>query len=175
MNFASRMRYVAISLGCAITALDLMTKWIVRSNDWLYSYTIIEGFFKIHYVRNEGIAFGLFHGVESQLKPIIINSFAIVALVFVLYYIWSTPLHERIMLLCLGLLLGGVLGNCIERMMRGHVTDFIELHWKDLYSWPTFNVADSAITCGVMVLLFQTFFWQHTDVLKGTKNAAENR
>ena len=157
-----------------VTFLDLLTKWLIRSTDWLYDYTVIEGFFRIHYVRNEGIAFGLFHGVESLWKPVILTVLAIVALIVVLYYIWSTPSGERVMSLCLGLLLGGILGNFIERLMRQHVTDFIEVHWQELYSWPTFNVADSAITCGVLVILFQTFFGPHDGQLQGTENATIN-
>ena len=168
------MRFTAIGLGCIVTFLDLLTKWIIRNTELLHNYTVIEGFFSIHYVRNEGIAFGLFHESESQWKPIILAVLAIVALMIVLYYIWTTPLDEQAMSLCLGLLLGGILGNGIERLMRQHVTDFIEVHWRELYSWPTFNVADSAITCGVLVILFQTFFGKHEGQLEDTKNPAAN-
>jgi signal peptidase II len=168
------MRVAAIVLGGIVTFLDLLTKWFIRSTDWLHNYTVIDGFFKMHYVRNEGIAFGLFHGVESQWKPVVLAVLGIVALIVVLYYIWTTPLDEKAMSLCLGLLLGGILGNFIERLMRQHVTDFIEVHWRELYSWPTFNVADSAITCGVLVILFQTFFGQHDGQLEGTENATTN-
>ena len=172
MDLSNRMRIAAIVLGGIVAFLDLMTKWLIRRTDWLHDYTVIEGFFRIHYVRNEGIAFGLFHSVESQLKPVILTVLAIVALIVVLYYIWSTPLEERAMLLCLGLLLGGILGNFIERVMRQHVTDFIGVHWQEVYSWPTFNVADSAITCGVLVILFQTFFGQHNEQSEETENVA---
>ncbi len=157
-----------------VTFLDLLTKWIIRNTDLLHNYTVIEGFFRIHYVRNEGIAFGLFHGSDSQWKPVILTVLAIVALIVVLYYIWTTPVDEKVMSLCLGLLLGGILGNFIERLMRQHVTDFIEVHWRELYSWPTFNVADSAITCGVFVILFQTFFGQHEGQLEDPENTAAN-
>ncbi|MDA2935202.1 signal peptidase II [Acidobacteria bacterium AH-259-D05] len=152
------MRLAAIFLGCIITALDFLTKWWVRSSDGLHNYTVIDGFFRIRYVQNEGIAFGLFHALQSQWKPIILAVLAIVALIVVLYYIWSTPLHQTWTLLCLGLLLGGILGNFIDRLIHQYVTDFIEVHWRELVSWPTFNVADSAITCGVLFILYQTFF-----------------
>jgi signal peptidase II len=169
------MRFAVIVLGGIITFLDLLTKWFIRSTDWLHNYTVIEGFFKIHYVRNEGIAFGLFHGSQSPWKPVILTVLAIMALIVVLYYIWSTPLDERVMLLCLGLLLGGILGNFLERLIRQHVTDFIEVHWRELYSWPTFNVADSAITCGVLIILFQTFFGQQEGQHEGTESATTDQ
>lgn len=174
MDFPSRMRFAAIVLGCSVTFMDLLTKWFIRTTGWLHNYTVIEGFFRIHYVRNEGIAFGLFHGVESPWKPVILTVLALMALMVVLYYIWSTPPGERVMLLCLGLLLGGILGNFIERLIRQHVTDFIEVHWRELYSWPIFNVADSAITCGVLVILFQTFFGQHNGPIARTEDVATN-
>ncbi|MEE8349703.1 MAG: signal peptidase II [Acidobacteriota bacterium] len=165
----------AIGLGCFVTFLDLLTKWYIRDTEWLHNYTVIEGFFRIHYVRNEGIAFGLFHGSQSQWKPVILTILAIVALIVVIYYIWTTPLGEKVMTLCLGLLLGGILGNFIERLMRQHVTDFIEVHWREVYSWPTFNVADSAITCGVLFILYQTFFGQPEGTLQGTEKAVTNQ
>lgn len=151
------MRITAILLGIIITVLDLLTKWWVRSAGWLQDYTVIDGFFRIHYVQNAGIAFGLFHSSESPWKPIILTVLAIIGLIVVLYYIWSTPSDQRLTLVCLGLLLGGIFGNFIDRLVHQHVTDFIEVHWQDLFSWPTFNLADSAITCGVLLILYQIF------------------
>ncbi|MCZ6767608.1 MAG: signal peptidase II, partial [Acidobacteria bacterium] len=153
----SKMRLAAISLGFIILTLDLITKWWVQSTSWLQNYRIIEGFLTIHYVQNEGIAFGLFHSLQSPWKPVILSVLAIIAVVIVLYYIRITPLDKPGLLASLGLLLGGILGNFIERLVHSHVTDFIELHWQDYFSWPTFNVADSAITCGVLFILYETF------------------
>ena len=83
---------------------------------------------------------------------------AIVAVSVVLYYIRFAPSTDLWTLLPFGLLLGGILGNFVERVYHQHVTDFLELHWREQVSWPTFNIADAAITCGVLVLLYQTLF-----------------
>ena len=157
------MRTVAIVLAFVILILDLLTKWWIRNASWLHDYSVIDGFFKIHYVQNEGIAFGLFHTSQSPWKEIILSVLAISAVIVVIYYIWSTPLNQPQLLISLGLLLGGILGNFLERMVHHHVTDFIEVYWQDRFSWPTFNVADTAITCGVLFILYKSFMGKESE------------
>ena len=157
------MRTVAIVLAFVILILDLLTKWWIRNASWLHDYSVIDGFFKIHYVQNEGIAFGLFHTSQSPWKEIILSVLAISAVIVVIYYIWSTPLNQPQLLISLGLLLGGILGNFLERMVHHHVTDFIEVYWQDRFSWPTFNVADTAITCGVLFILYESFLGEESE------------
>ena len=157
------MRIVAIVLGFVILTLDLLTKWWVRNASWLHDYSVIDGFFKIHYVQNEGIAFGLFHTSESPWKEIILSVLAIIAVIVVIYYIWNTPVNQSQLLISLGLLLGGILGNFLERIVHHHVTDFIEVYWQDRFRWPTFNVADAAITCGVLFILYESFMGKESE------------
>lgn len=148
---------MAILLGFVILTLDLLTKWWIQNASWLHDYSIIDGFFKIHYVQNEGIAFGLFHASQSAWKPVILSALAIIAVIVVIYYIWSAPSNQPQLFISLGLLLGGILGNFLERVVHRHVTDFIEVYWQDYFRWPTFNVADTAITCGVLFILYESF------------------
>ncbi len=157
------MRIVAIVLGFVILTLDLLTKWWIRNASWLHDYSVIDGFFKIHYVQNEGIAFGLFHTSESPWKEIILSVLAIIAVIVVIYYIWNTPVNQSQLLISLGLLLGGILGNFLERIVHHHVTDFIEVYWQDRFHWPTFNVADTAITCGVLFILYESFLGEESE------------
>jgi len=159
----AKMRTVAIVLGLVILTLDLLTKWWIQNASWIHDYTIIDGFFKIHYVQNKGIAFGLFHTSQSPWKEIILSVLAIIAVIVVLYYIWSTPLNQPLLLISLGLLLGGILGNFLERIVHHHVTDFIEVYWQDRFRWPTFNVADTAITCGVLFILYESFMGEESE------------
>jgi len=159
----AQMRIVAIVLGFVILTLDLLTKWWIRNASWLHDYSVIDGFFKIHYVQNEGIAFGLFHTSESPWKEIILSVLAIIAVIVVIYYIWNTPVNQSQLLISLGLLLGGILGNFLERIVHHHVTDFIEVYWQDRFHWPTFNVADTAITCGVLFILYESFLGEESE------------
>ena len=155
------MRKLSISLAFIIFAADLSTKWWVKTSLWLQNYPIVEGYVTLHYAENTGIAFGLFDDARSQWKGPLLSLLAVVAVCMVLYYIWTTPLQERVIFVALGLVLGGVFGNFVDRLARGYVVDFIKLHWRDAFAWPTFNLADSAITTGVVLILALSLFGNH--------------
>lgn len=152
------MRLFALGLGLVVFLLDLLTKRWVQNTEWLHHYPIVDGFVTIQFVRNEGIAFGLLHSLESAWKPFLLSLIAVVAVAIVLYYIASLPHSERLSFVSLGLLLGGVLGNFADRLSHGYVIDFLSLHWRDSFHWPTFNVADAAISAGVILILLETLF-----------------
>jgi len=138
----------------------------------LYYYPVVDGLFRIRLLRNEGIAFGLFHSFESNWKPIILAVMAVIAVIIVLYYIWQTPEDERRVFAALGLLLGGILGNFVDRLTNGYVVDFLEFHWGDVFSWPTFNIADAAITTGVLLIIYESFFGRDTQPKQETEEGA---
>lgn len=150
------MRYKAFILAAVIFVLDLISKWVVETTSWLHYYPVVQGLFTIEYVTNEGIAFGLLHSVESQWKPVLLSVAALLAIGVVIYFILTTTPTDRLSLVSLGLLLGGVLGNFTDRVLNRHVVDFLKVHWQDQIAWPTFNLADSAITVGVVLLLLTT-------------------
>jgi signal peptidase II len=158
-----RIRLAAVVLGLLVFSADLITKLIVKNVAWLHYHPVIEGFFTIRYVTNEGIAFGLLHDLQSEWKPVLLSVMAVVAVLIVLYYVFTTPTGERRLFLSLGLLLGGILGNFTDRLLHQHVIDFLEFHWSDRFAWPTFNIADAAITTGVLIILYETFFGEETE------------
>jgi signal peptidase II len=158
-----RIRLAVVVLGLLVFGADIITKLIVKNTAWLHYHPVIEGFFTIRYVRNEGIAFGLLHDLQSEWKPIVLSIMAVVAVVIVLYYVFTTPTREKRLFLSLGLLLGGILGNFTDRLLHQHVIDFLEFHWSDRFAWPTFNIADAAITTGVLLILYETFFGEQTE------------
>ncbi|UCF36513.1 MAG: signal peptidase II [Acidobacteriota bacterium] len=151
------MRILSFLIGFSVFALDLLSKWWVKNTFALHNYPVVDGFLTIQYVRNEGIAFGMLHNLESEWKATLLGAIALVAVGVVVYYVLRTPVEERLLFLAMGLLMGGILGNFVDRLMHGYVFDFITLHWKDAFAWPTFNVADAAITSGVFLILFKTF------------------
>ncbi len=165
------MRLFAIILGFLVFVVDLTSKWWVANTLALQYYPVLDGIFTIHYVRNEGIAFGLFHSFESQWKPVVLSVMAIIAVVIVLYYIWQTPVEERRVFASLGMLLGGILGNFVDRLFHGYVVDFLEFHWQDSFSWPTFNIADAAITTGVILIIYESFFGRQEHRQQETEKA----
>lgn len=128
-----------------IVILDQITKQIF----WRHgqNYELIDGFFRITMVRNAGAAFGLFQGARI---PFIIAS--IIAGVFIVYLGARLPREEKVRRLVLGMILGGAIGNLIDRVYAGAVIDFIEIGFLGHY-WPVFNVADMGVSIGAVLLL----------------------
>jgi signal peptidase II len=165
-----KARALALAVGVIIFALDIVSKLWVKNTGWLWYYPVIEGIFTIQYQTNEGVAFGFFHDLEATWKAPLLSLMAVVALLLVFYYIWTTPPREKVVYWALGLLLGGILGNFVDRLMDRSVVDFIKIHWGSRLAWPTFNVADSAITSGVFLILIATAFGLYSEPPKGNQS-----
>ncbi len=129
-------------------AADQVTKYLVVTNLKLYEtwspIPALAGWLDIHYVTNTGAAFGLFQNVGGILAlPAVLVSLVI------LFYYRQVAGESWLIRLSMGLVLGGAIGNLIDRIRLGHVIDFIDPH-----IWPVFNLADSAVVCGVAILAF---------------------
>ena len=148
-----RLPYFVIVI--TILALDRWTKSLIQSRlDLNDSISVIDGFFNITYVRNTGVAFGVFSSISSPAKSIILSGFAMLAAALVIAYSLRTPLRNRLLQVALALILGGALGNLYDRLAYGYVVDFLEFYVHS-YSWPSFNVSDSAISIGVILLAIE--------------------
>jgi len=133
---------------------DQATKWLIARQIPLYgSRKVIPGFFNLTHIRNKGAIFGFFSHAGSQLVFPALIAASLVALALVVYYFLKTPAAERGMKLALSLILAGALGNQIDRVGRGYVIDFLDLYVRNRH-WPFFNIADSCITIGAVLLLF---------------------
>ena len=112
-------------------------------------------FLMLRYAENPGAAFGLFRKLPAGARGPLFHLVSIGAVVLITFYYLrlAGTREERWALVGLPLVLGGAIGNWVDRLARGFVIDFIEAHWKDTYTWPSFNVADSAIVVGVVLLL----------------------
>ncbi|MFH0795057.1 MAG: signal peptidase II [bacterium] len=108
---------------------------------------LVPGFFNLYYQENTGGAFSL---LESH--TLFLTIFSAVAVIAIIYWHRALPRHERLAQAALGLILGGALGNLIDRFRLGYVVDFFHAYWRD-YHWPVFNLADSAICIGVALFL----------------------
>ncbi|MBD3305499.1 signal peptidase II [candidate division KSB3 bacterium] len=138
-----------VSLAVVIVIVDQYTKWLIEQAR--PSMTVIPGFFNLTYARNTGAAFGILQGKQTLLT--VVSVIAIGILVFLLWY--ERP-ERRGFLVALALILGGTCGNFIDRVRQGYVVDFLDVYISR-YHWPSFNVADSAITVGVGLLIIVTF------------------
>jgi signal peptidase II len=145
-------------LVAAIILLDQATKaLIVRAVPVYSSVRVIPGFADLTHIHNKGAILGFFSQSESPWMPFILLGLNLAALALVLWYYSKTAIEERGVRTALALIVGGAVGNMIDRIVRGYVVDFIELA-VGRFHWPTFNVADSAITIGAVLLLFTVVF-----------------
>jgi signal peptidase II len=146
-----------LSVAAVVVVLDQLTKWYIRRTVGLYeSVVVLDSFFHITHVRNAGGAFSLFAGAPSVVRLpffLLVSSVAVVAL---LAFVRRVEPGRPLLLFALGAILGGAIGNLLDRMRSGEVTDFLDFHWHGWY-WPAFNVADSFISTGMVILLLYSF------------------
>ncbi|MDY7226177.1 signal peptidase II [Hyalangium rubrum] len=121
---------------------------------------VINGYLRLRYEENPGAAWGMFRNLSPNVRGPLFHLVSIGAVILIGYYftkLSGTDPKERWALFGLCLVLGGALGNYIDRVARGFVVDFIQAHWKDQAYWPSFNVADMAICVGVGLLILDAF------------------
>jgi signal peptidase II len=146
-------RIAEISTVAGVIILDQATKALVKARLPLHeSVTVIPGFFDLTHVRNTGAAFGMLNSVDFAYKPVVMVVVALIALASVGTYALTLPPAQRIARYGLALILGGAVGNLIDRATMGFVVDFVDVYWRGLHFW-AFNAADSAITVGVVLML----------------------
>ena len=146
----------ALAVALVVFGLDRATKILVERSMTLEQTIDLLPFFALTYVRNPGAAFGLFREAPEPLRIPLLLAVTVIAFVVLLGYLRETPAERRWVVIALGGVLGGALGNLYCRVRFGEVIDFLHLHWGE-WSWPMFNVADSAITVGVIALLVSSF------------------
>ncbi|MGH9492018.1 MAG: signal peptidase II [Terriglobales bacterium] len=144
-------------LGAVVVFLaDQVSKWVITQRIVLHeSITVIPGFFRLTHVVNRGAAFGLLS--ESDWNVAILILFSLVALAVVSALLWRNSHRVSSTGFGLALILGGAVGNLWDRLLEGHVVDFLDFHLGG-YHWPAFNVADSAIVIGALLLVAQILF-----------------
>lgn len=150
-----RVRFLVVS--ALIVALDQWTKlWIEAALEPHARLEVVPGFFDLVHVQNTGIAFGLFPAGRELGGTLALTALGFAALAIVSIYFRRTPEQERLLLLSLSLVLGGAVGNLVDRILLRAVTDFLDLY-IGAYHWPAFNVADSGVTVGIVLMLVHGF------------------
>lgn len=156
-----RSKTIFIVVGLVVLLLDQLSKWYVEQtvplNGSLAPIESLYPYFQFSHVANTGVSFGLFSGINAPM--IIVASVAAVA---VFYYAWRSPPESRWFYFALGLVFGGIVGNLIDRVRLGHVTDFVNINLRPLLNipfadWYIFNIADLSLISGVIVLFALSF------------------
>jgi signal peptidase II len=146
-------RLIEFVLPMVIVAIDQAAKAMVRASVPVHdSITVIPGFFNITHALNSGAAFGFLDGADFPFKTAIIAITATAALIGVGMYAFSLSHHQLVARIGLALIVGGAAGNLIDRVLAGSVVDFADFYWHGWHFW-AFNVADSAISIGVTMLI----------------------
>lgn len=140
-------------IALSILVLDQVSKAMVRA--WLplhSSVTVIPELLDFRYVQNTGAAFGLLNSADIPFKAELMTAVALLALAAIAFYASRTTPDEPLSKLGLAAVLGGAVGNLVDRVTSGYVVDFVDVYWRDWHFW-AFNVADAAITVGACCLI----------------------
>jgi len=136
-----------------IVALDQVTKALVDDYMTLHeSRTIVEGLVRLTYVQNRGAAFGILSEAGLPYQSLMFSVVSLLALLAIALYAWRMPVQSRLPQTALAMVMGGAVGNLLDRARLGYVIDYMDMYWGP-HHWPAFNVADSAITVGVALLV----------------------
>jgi signal peptidase II len=142
-----------IFVAVSVVILDQITKAMIRPALALHqSIEIIPGFLDLTRVHNTGAAFGMLNAVDFPMKTLVLSLVAIVALSGVAWYAATVPLADRLARIGVASVLGGAIGNLIDRATAGYVLDFVDAYWGTWHFW-AFNVADAAISVGVVFMI----------------------
>ena len=156
------MRRYHFLIAAIVVLLDRGAKWLVAKNIMLHdSIVVVPGFFRLTHVQNRGAAFGLFDDPPNQWKIAILILFSVLALIVVSALLWKNSHSMSATGMGLALVLGGALGNLWDRLADGRVVDFLDFSIAG-YHWPAFNVADSAIVIGALLLVGEILFAKQT-------------
>lgn len=151
-----KRRFLLISF--AVLAADQWSKWWIEHNVAPYDrIEVIPDLFNLIFAKNTGIAFGLFPARGELLGTAILALLGLAALTLVSLLFVRTPSDQTTLLLALALVLGGAVGNLTDRLMLGAVTDFLDVY-RGSRHFPTFNIADSAISVGIFFLAWDSLF-----------------
>lgn len=136
----------------SVIVADQITKAIVRATVALYeSVSVVDNLIDITHVRNAGVAFGLLNDLDSRFGWLVTTALGAIALTGIAYYARHLRPEEGIARVGLSLILGGALGNLIDRLHAGYVLDFVDIYWGAWHFW-AFNVADASITIGAVLV-----------------------
>lgn len=146
-------RTIYVVIAALVVALDQFTKMLVDRFMSLHeSRLLVEGVLRFTYVQNRGAAFGILSEADLPYQSVLFAVVSLAALGAIAAYAWRLPARSRLPQTALALIMGGALGNLLDRARLGYVIDFVDAYWG-VHHWPAFNVADSAISIGVVLLV----------------------
>ena len=139
----------------AVIVLDQITKAVITEKLFMYgTHKVIDGFFNLVYVMNPGAAFGFLAGTPEIFRYLFFIGITLLAMLLIIYYILKSKQERLPVIISLTLIFGGAVGNLIDRIRFGAVVDFLDFY-IGAWHWPAFNVADSAISVGAVLMVWE--------------------
>ncbi len=165
---------IVFSLLAFIILLDQLSKFIVdRTMALNHSIPVIQNLFSLTYIRNTGAAFGILAGSDAAYRLPILIAFSLLAIGFIGMMLRRLPESEKGLVMALTFIMGGAIGNLIDRVVYGEVIDFLDFYWSQFH-WPAFNFADSFITLGVVITSYYIIRSKGEDPFSGPKNGSSS-
>jgi len=162
-----------VATPLSIVALDQVTKlWVMGHMDLFQSWPVLPGFFSITYVRNPGAAFGLFASMSDLARMAILVGVSVLAVGLLTVFYLRSPYADRMSRVAAVLVMGGAVGNLIDRIRFGEVVDFLDVY-LGRYHWPAFNMADSCITIGITLFILGA--WREREAKRHAAPARDMR
>jgi signal peptidase II len=154
-KFLKRNYLLFILTVLVVVVPDQITKVYIDTHMTLHeSIPVIHGFFNITYVRNPGAAFGFLADASPIIRSVFLIGVSILAVGLIVYYIAKMKTEDMLLVYGMSLIMGGAVGNLIDRIRLGEVIDFLDVYIST-YHWPAFNVADSAVSVGAVILFYK--------------------
>ena len=168
----SKARFLIwLAVAVAVIAADQLTKWMVATSLPLGASFYVAPVLDLVHVRNTGAAFSFLASASGWQRELF-TAVGLAAAVWITWMLYRAERGQFVLCLALSFILGGALGNVIDRLLLGAVVDFLHFHWGKYY-WPAFNVADSAITCGAVLLIVDAFRQGKKSASQDTRAALE--
>lgn len=154
-----RKYLILIAMMGMLVAIDQLTKFLVSGNFRLgQSMAVVENYLNLTLVYNHGAAFGMLSTLDESIREPFFFIVPALTLLLILFVFSRLRDDQQMSIYALSLIVGGAVGNLIDRLRLGYVIDFVDFHWKSKYHFPAFNVADTAICIGVFILLLSIFY-----------------
>lgn len=150
----NQLRWVILSI--IVIIIDLATKYLASQNLTYGQPVEILPFFNLTLLHNYGAAFSFLSNANTTWQVIVLSAIALIVAIVILIWLARLPKNKNLTACALSLILGGALGNVYDRMIHGYVVDFLDFHINN-YHWPAFNIADSAICIGAVILILMSF------------------
>ena len=150
----NQLRWVILSI--IVIIIDLGTKYLASHNLTYGQPVEILPFFNLTLLHNYGAAFSFLSNANTTWQVIVLSAIALIVAIVILIWLARLPKNKNLTACALSLILGGALGNVYDRMIHGYVVDFLDFHINN-YHWPAFNIADSAICIGAVILILISF------------------